>query len=142
MLCRDRSTSADRRRGVAAVELAVVLPFLAFVFIAGVDFARVFYQHLTLTNCARNGAYYGSLDSTHAADTSGIQAAAQVDATNLSPTPSVSSQTGTDVNGNPWVQVTVTYTFQTFASYPGIGPTVPLARTVQMRVEPTTPKGG
>jgi Flp pilus assembly protein TadG len=124
------------------VELAFVLPFLAFVFVAGIDFARIFSYHVTVTNCARNGALYGSLDATHSTDTAGIKAAAQADASNLNPLPDVNSQTGTDASGNAWVQVTVTYTFQTIASYPGITQNVPLARTVQMRVAPVSPIGG
>ena len=31
-----------RRPGIAAVELALMLPFLVFTFLAGVDFARIF----------------------------------------------------------------------------------------------------
>src|SRR5947209_20497020 len=103
----------DHRPGIAAVELALLLPFLLFTFLAGVDFARVFYYQLTLTNCARNGAAYGSMDPTHAADKTGIQSAAQADASNLSPLPSVNSQTGNDADGNPFVLVSVTFTFQT-----------------------------
>lgn len=129
------------RRATAAVELAVLLPFLVFVFVIGVDFGRVFYHCLTLTNCARNGAVYGSQDPTHAADTAGIQAAALVDAGNLRPAPTVTSATGTDADGNPCVQVTVTYTFQTITGYAGIPSSIPLSRTVQMRVAPVQPKG-
>jgi Flp pilus assembly protein TadG len=138
MLC--SSPRADRRRGTAAVELAVLLPFLVFVFVIGIDYARVFYHGLTLNNCARNGALYGSLNPTNAADSAGIQAAALVDATNLSPQPTVSSTTGTDAAGNPYVRVTVSYTFQTITQYVGVPNSVPLSRTVQMRVEPVVPK--
>ena len=128
------------RRATAAVELALLLPFLMFVFIAGVDFARVFYHCTILTNSARCGALYGSKDPTHAADTAGIQAAALADAGNLSPTPTVSSTTATDTDGNPCVQVTVEYTFQSIIGYAGIPGSVNLSRTVQMRVAPVLPK--
>src|SRR5690349_9373587 len=64
-----RPAARGPRHGTAAVELAVLLPFLAFMFVIGLDFARVFYFSITLTNCARNGAYYGSQDATHATDT-------------------------------------------------------------------------
>jgi Flp pilus assembly protein TadG len=128
------------RRAVAAVELALLLPFLMFVFVAGVDFARVFYQCVILTNCARNGALYGSQDPTHAADTAGIQAAALADAGNLSPAPTVSSTIGTDSDGNPCVQVTVSYTFQMITNYVGIPSSIGLSRTVQMRVAPVLPR--
>ena len=132
--------TARRRQGTAAVELAVLLPFLVFVFVIGIDYARVFYHGLTIENCARNGALYGSQDPTHAADSAGIQAAALADASNLTPSPGVSSTTGTDAAGNPYVKVTVTWTFQTITHYVGVPSSVNLSRTVQMRVEPVVPK--
>ncbi len=128
------------RRAAAATELAVLLPFLALVFVAGLDFARVFYHALTITNCARNGAVYASADPTHAADSAGIQAAALVDASNLSPSPNVTSSTGTDADGNPTVQVTVTYDFQMLTEFLPTGGTFHLSRTVEMRVAPVLPK--
>ena len=140
MFAHPRFRAPRSRPAVAAVELAVLLPFLVFVFVIGVDFARVFYHCVTLTNCARNGAIYGSADPTHAADTAGIQAAALADATNLSPTPTVTSATATDADGHPCVQVTVTYTFQMLTNYVGIPSAFNLSRTVQMRVAPVLPK--
>jgi Flp pilus assembly protein TadG len=134
--------NARARRGrpaVAAVELAVLLPFLAFLFVIGVDFARVFYCSVTVTNAARNGAVYGSQDSAHATDTAGIQAAALADAGNLTPAPAVTSTTATDADGNPCVQVTVKYTFQSITHFPGVPGSVALNRTVQMRTAPTVP---
>jgi Flp pilus assembly protein TadG len=128
------------RRAVAAVELAVLLPLLVFLFVIGIDFARAFYFALTITNCARDGAIYGSMDPTHAADTTGIQQMALADASNLSPAPNVSSTTGTDGQGNPYVSVTVTWTFNTVAAYPGVPSPITLSRTVQMRVAPVLPK--
>lgn len=46
------------RRGIAAVELAALLPVILFLTMASVDFARVVYALVTLQNCARNGALY------------------------------------------------------------------------------------
>jgi Flp pilus assembly protein TadG len=128
------------RRAVAAVELAILLPFLMLVFVVGIDFARVFYSCVTLTNCARNGALYGSTDPIHAADTASIQAAALVDASNLSPAPTVTSTTGTDADGHPCVQVTVSWTFQLLTNYLGIPSSYKVSRTVQMRVAAVVPK--
>jgi Flp pilus assembly protein TadG len=54
-----KATSFDRahrrRRAAAVVELAVLLPLLAILFVFAVDFARVCYISLTLTNCAPSG---------------------------------------------------------------------------------------
>jgi Flp pilus assembly protein TadG len=130
------------RHGAAAAELAVLLPVLCFILVGATDFARVFYHYQIITNCARSGALYGSLDSTHASDTSGIKTAALADATDLSPQPTVSSTTGTDKSNNPYVQVTVTYQLPLIVpSYPGISSPVNISRTVQMRIAPTSPSG-
>lgn len=134
MLYRRRISRSDPRRGVAATELAVLLPFFAWVFLAGVDYARLFYAYVTVTDCARNGALYAMLDSTHAQNTAGIQAAALADATNLNQQPTVSSSTGADSYGNMYVAVTVKYAFQTLITYPGIPSTTTVSRTVQMEV--------
>jgi Flp pilus assembly protein TadG len=49
-----------REAGAATVELAALLPFLCFLFVAAVDSARIFYDGITVQNCARNGACYAS----------------------------------------------------------------------------------
>jgi Flp pilus assembly protein TadG len=121
--------------------MAILVPFLAFIFLVTVDFARVYYQAVVLEDAARTGALYGSQDPTHAADTAGIQNAALANATDLNPAPTISSVTGTDAAGNPYVQVTATWTFNTISSFPGIPSPITLTRTVQARVEPTVPNG-
>lgn len=55
-----RSCKQILRRGIAAVELAMLLPFLCFLFVITVDFARVFQCQMVLDSCARNGALLGS----------------------------------------------------------------------------------
>jgi Flp pilus assembly protein TadG len=128
-----------RRRGAAFVELALLLgPILAFIAVAATDFARIFNAYVTVTSCARNGALYGCLDSTYAADTSGIQSAALNDKASLSPAPTVSSSTSA-ISGTPYVTVTVTWTFSTLINYPGIPSSLTLSRTVTMRVVQDTP---
>jgi Flp pilus assembly protein TadG len=120
------------------VELAVLLPFLLFIFVAAVDFGRIFYYEVAVTNCARSGALYGSTDATHAADTQGIQTAAVAEAPELTSILTVSSTTGTDSAGNPFVAVKVTYPFKTITNFPGIPSSATVSRTVQMRVNPNT----
>jgi Flp pilus assembly protein TadG len=128
-----------RRAGAAALELAVLLPFLCFAFVVAVDFARVFCFALTVTNCARNGALYGSADPAHALDQGGIQAAAQRDAANLD-LPQLRVTSTTDSPTSPTsVSVTVSYPFSTITRYPGVPAQLTLSRTVQMEVVPATP---
>jgi Flp pilus assembly protein TadG len=132
---------AESRRGAAVVELAVLLPLLAFVFIISVDFARVYYYSITVTNCARAGAMYAS-DPTTAAESpyANVQAAALADATNLSPAPTVSSSSGTDTSGRGYAEVTVRYTFRTITGFPGVPNNVELVRTVRMNISASIPK--
>ena len=131
-----------RRRGVAAVELALLLPLLAFIFVVGTDFARIFYVSLTLTNCARSGALYASDPSV--ADESpytSVQHAALVDATDLSPPPVVTSTTGVDAAGVAYVQVTATAVFSTITNFPGVPQQLEVRRSVRMTMAPTKPNG-
>jgi Flp pilus assembly protein TadG len=131
-----------RRRAAAAAELAILGSVLAFILVASVDFARVFFAYLTITNCAYDGAVYGSQDTTHSTDTTGIKSAAVQDGGSLSPAlaaANVSSSTGSDANSDPYVAVTATYSFTTLVTYPGIPHTMPLSRTVKMRVLPGVP---
>jgi Flp pilus assembly protein TadG len=136
-----KARAVKRRDGAAAVELALLAPFLAFLFVAAVDYGRVFYYSITLENCARNGALYAS-DPTNAAFSRYTSAsdAALADASNLSPAPTVTSTSGTDSSGQAYVTVTVTWTFHTLTSYPGIPSSTTLSRSVRVNVAPAAPK--
>jgi Flp pilus assembly protein TadG len=107
-----------------------------FLFVITVDFARIFYYSQTVENCARNGAIYASNLVTSQSPYSSLEEAARADAPNLDPPPTVTSVSGTDDAGNPYVRVTVTWQFQTVTRLPGVPSTVEISRTVQMRVAP------
>jgi Flp pilus assembly protein TadG len=139
--------SRHSRRGAATAEFAILLPLLAFLFVVGIDFARVFYFSLTLKNCARSGAYFAS-------DYPGIYSypnavqTATADATNLNPAPTVivgydSSSTGDFSQTSPvrpgYVKVTVNWTYTTVTNYPGIPGTWNLSQTEIMKMGPITP---
>jgi Flp pilus assembly protein TadG len=141
MRYRPPGSARPGRRATAVAELAVLLPFLCFAFVAALDFGRVFYFSLTVTNCARNGALYGSANTTQALDTSGIQTAAQKDGANLTLS-QLHVSSSTDSTTSPTtVTVTVTYPFSTITGYtfPGVTGPMTLTRTVQMKVVPATP---
>ena len=139
-LGKNGKASRARRRGAAVVELAIILPLLVFLFVIAVDFARVFYYSVTLTNCARAGAMYAS-DPTTSAESpfANTAAAAVADATNLSPAPTVSTASGTDAAGRPYVEVTAAYTFRTITGLPGVPNAVNLTRKVRMNVSASSP---
>src|SRR5262245_51387255 len=128
------------RRGVAAVELAVLLPFLCFAFVLAVDFSRVFYYCVTLDNGARNGAVCGAADTAHALDQATIKNIVLADFPNLDPQ-KVGVDITTDNAAAPtYVQVTVTYPFETVTNYPGVPTPITLTRTVRVRVTPAVPR--
>lgn len=130
-----------RRRAAAAAELAILGSVLAFILVASVDFARVFFAYLTITNCATMARLrqsgHDSLDRHDRYQERAVQ-----DGGSLSPAlaaANVSSSTGSDANSDPYVAVTATYSFTTLVTYPGIPHTMPLSRTVKMRVLPGVP---
>src|SRR5205085_10890270 len=89
MLTPSKRLAPAVRRGAAVVELAVLLPLLAFVFFVTVDYSRIFYCTVTVSNAACGGALYACRDAAHAADVEGIRAAALADAVSLRPAPEV-----------------------------------------------------
>jgi Flp pilus assembly protein TadG len=130
----------ESRTGAATVELAVLLPLLVFLFVITIDWARVFYYSLTLSNAARQGAMYMCDPiATPWFPYASAEQAALADCTNLSPAPTVTTSTGTDGAGNPFVSVTVNWQFPLVTSYPGISNNLNLSRTCQMRVAPLVP---
>ena len=134
----DRNRSA-RRQGAAAVELAVLAPFLVFLFVIAVDWSRIFYYSLTVNNCARNGALYAADPySTTAQPYANITQAALADAPSLSPQPTVASASGADTQGS-YVECTVSYTFTTVSNFPGINRNTPIVRTVRVYTVPKVP---
>ena len=139
-----RSCQSQQRRAAAVVELAAVLPFLIFIFVISVDFARIFYFTQIIENCARNGALYASDPVAQAQSPySSVQQAAlsRPDVASLNPQPTVTCNPTNaqapypmDAANNPYVAVTVAWQFRSIANFPGVPATVNVSRTVQMRV--------
>jgi Flp pilus assembly protein TadG len=137
------------RWGAATAELALVLPVLIFLLVIAVDFARLFYQQMVLTNCARNGALWesdppGQAESPYANFTE----AALADASGLTPAPSVTRTYSTapggpyDQNSRPafpaYVEVRVTWNFQPVMPVL-LGTEIPLEGKARMRIAPNAP---
>jgi Flp pilus assembly protein TadG len=128
------------RRGAATVELAVLLPFLVFVFVLAVDWARVFYYSVIITNSARQGALYASDPTTQSQSPyASVSDAALADAGDIQPPPTVTTTSGVDSAGYSYVDVTVSWQFVTVTNYPFIGSSVQLSRTARARVAPDSP---
>ncbi len=139
MRAESRAIAGTRRRAALATELAIVVVVLIFLTLICVDFGRVAYHHIAVTNATRAGAEYaitnpsGSDQSTWRAQ---IQATARAELTNQTDcdpnqlTTEVS--VATDADGLLRVRVTASYTgFRTLVSWPGI-PDAPTLRSSVM----------
>jgi TadE-like protein len=145
------------RSAAAAVEFAIVLPFLVLLLAITADFGRVIYYTVTIDNCVHNGAIFLShtFDNQNQQWVSSNQywqgpkgeISAAVDATladgaSLSPpltSDNVNVTSGTDADGNSVAIVTVTYNFQTITQCPGVPTNLTIVRSCQTRVAPATP---
>jgi Flp pilus assembly protein TadG len=139
-MSKPRSPGRAPRRGAATVELALLLPFLVFMFVVAIDYCRVFYLTQIVNNCARNGAVYltdpvGASQSPYA----NVTAAAVADApVNLQTQMTVTTTTSTDSTGT-YTAVTVTCPFTTLTGYPGLPSQVTISRTCVARIAPIVP---
>jgi Flp pilus assembly protein TadG len=125
-----------QRRGVAATEMAIVLPFLCFMLVVAVDYCRIFYFTQTVQNSAYSGALYASGTvqvSSTVAKTDAAKQAAVSEGTTLTPplrledvAVSFDAQNAT---------VTVQYEYQMLTPYFG-NSRVSLARSVTMGLAP------
>jgi len=132
-----RGPAPTSRHAAAAVELAVVLPLLVFVFLLAVDFCRIFYATQIVQNCAYAGALYGSQAAASSASaTTAAQQAAVAEGTNLTPPLAASQVTYTPPDSNNNIKVGVTYTFSTLAPFLGIPHSTTITRTVTMAAVP------
>lgn len=128
----------NTRGGAAAVELAILLPFLALAVSAALDFGRIFYATQVLDTAAATGAQYASgtawvpLTTTTAVDAA--RAAAVAEGASLNP-PLAANDVGVTVAGNV-ATVTVSYDFPLLTGVLFPARTVHLQRTSVVRVAP------
>jgi Flp pilus assembly protein TadG len=142
---------AARQKGQAILELALMLPVLLLLAVGIIEFGRLAYFAIEVSNAARAGAQYGTQSLALASDSADITDAAQNDApdigTNLNVTPVASCGcTATAAIGGtcpgsgcsyPLVYLTVTtqYDLSTIFHYPGIPRTFSLTGTSVMPVK-------
>ena len=127
-----------RDLGQSAMEFALLAPILLILMLGVVDFGRVYFAYVSVTNGARNGAHFASQGTGAAVDIDGIRAAAigeTSDLLNTSETnPDVSVVTGTDSQGRLYADVTMSYTFSSIFPWPGLPSSIDVDRTVRSRV--------
>lgn len=143
-----------QRKGGALVELAIIFPVLLLMCCGAMDFARVVYAGIAVSNAARAGVQYGTFSPGNAGNTGGMQQAALDDAAgqgltgitasastfclcsgNSTAVSCTSSTSCGSTTPNGYAQVTVSYTFNTMLNYPGIPSSIVLNRTAKMRVQ-------
>ena len=49
-----------RRRGQALVEFALIVPVMLLLLVIAIDFGRLFFSYIQISNAAREGAAYGA----------------------------------------------------------------------------------
>jgi Flp pilus assembly protein TadG len=126
-----------RRHGAVLLELAIVLPFLAFLFLVALDFCRAYACTQTVQNCAYAGALYAAGNASAAPGTTPEDAAKQAavaEGTRLSP-PLTADNVKVATSGGT-VSVTVSYDFALITGFPGCGRTLTVVRTVTLPVAP------
>lgn len=148
------------RAGAATLEFALFTPFLVFLFVLAIDFARVFYFGVVLENSARNGAYYASnypnanylyndiygyqtLNDAVLKDATGINGFSSGSNAATYSVSYSSSSTGSfastaDAN-TAYVQVKVKWDFHSITQFPAIPAVLTMNRGVIMKMAPVLP---
>jgi Flp pilus assembly protein TadG len=127
----------DRRRAAAIVEMAILLPFLALMFLVAVDFCRVFHTSQTIEGCAETAVLYacGAAQPPTGSDPiSAAKAAAVADSAVLNP-PLDPNRIAITVSGSV-ASVSVSYDFAPLVHYPGLPEILTITRTAQTSVFP------
>jgi Flp pilus assembly protein TadG len=136
---RRERTTPGARRGAAAAELAVLLPFLVLMLALAVDFCRVYHHAQVVQASAQSGALYASETAkrdpnTTTDDTDAAVQAAVAQGTTLNP-PLAAGNVNVTIQGGV-ASVTVTYQLATCTSVPGMPGMLTVTRTVTMPIAP------
>ena len=99
MLCKTKFNQQKRRclQGQSLLEMALMLPILLVLIISALEFGRLFYTKIVITNAAREGAYYLS---THKSDYNIV--------TGTAPNTVIAAQAEANNSGIPTVTVGIT----------------------------------
>lgn len=127
--------------GMAAVEMAVLLPLFCLVALGAVDFALLFRRATIVLECAASGAAAGTAlgpSATVAARNLTILAAVNdyANVAELDPVPSATWSSGTDSEGIPYVEVVATYTPDGSIGAIWSSGTTPIVRKIRMMTTP------
>ena len=109
-----------RERGAAAVEFALVLPLLLSVVGGTLDFGRLYYQQVVLSNAARDGARLAAM-GTSVYPTSTVQARVVAAASPLAvATPAVTACSGSPAQATVTVAPATPFDWTLLGFIPGL----------------------
>jgi len=138
-------------RGGAMIELAVVMPVLILMCVGVMDYGRVFFTSIAVSNAARAGAEYGAQRlGVNSSFTTNMQNFAKLDgaqAGTITVTANrvcrcgatvVTCATTVDCGGGygpaaEFIEVTASKTVALLIKYPGLPTSIPIARTAIFR---------
>ena len=120
----------NRMRGQSLVEFALIVGVLSLIFLGLFDLGRVYNGYIVITNCAREGARYGSM---HPDDPAGIRNRAIREADN-SGIVLTADDVGIDTTGGSGdpIAVTVEYDFLLLSAWAVGRDTLRLRSRVEM----------
>lgn len=143
--------------GGAALELAVLVPFLILLVLGAAEFGRVHHATIVIANAARAGAHYGAQSVATSSDTAAMNRAAIADAGDIGSITAASAQFCRCPNGTTppsctsqcappagypsykdpevFVQTTATKTVVFLMRYPGLPASVTVQRSAVFRVQ-------
>jgi Flp pilus assembly protein TadG len=134
-------TNRHKSRGQSLVELALILPIAILFLVLSADFGRAMTAYIQVSSAAREGAAYGMQSSANAADQTGMETAALAETSTIWGDPvTISFPSCSDPQQRPsgtnyqCVAVTASYEFRPLIRVWPIPASVPLERTVEMRV--------
>ena len=130
----DRS---EGRSGAAAAEMAIIIPFIMFLFVVVLDYCRVYNAAQVVNNAARSGALYASGTAPAPNGITPLQAAQQAavaEGGSLNPPLQPSDVTLTTSAGS--VTVAVTHQFHTASPYLGLPRQIDVSAAVTMPISP------
>ncbi len=143
----NQSRITQPRSGLAALELALLLPLILLIVIGCIDFGRFAHSYIGVTNSARAGAGYAHMHPPTVGTMSLWQAnIRQIALDELTQTLPASGLTANDVTVNStrvfdqqnnttfWrAEVTVSMPFRTIIAWPTLPANVTMTRTVKFR---------
>jgi Flp pilus assembly protein TadG len=150
-----KSPALDGEQGQALVEMALVIPLLLLMLVGVIEFGRIAYFSIEVSNAAHAGVQYGAQSRASAADNAGMVQAALNDGQNVSGLIATASHSCVCSNGSAtppsapncalsdcssgqrltvYVQVNTSATVSPLIQYPGVPASFSLSGQAIMRV--------